>query len=155
MDASLDAGNLHVSADAGDGRLTLSLGLRPEGAKWRWSIEQKGKLDLSWLIEEENRGALSKTPATLDFRLAGIGDSLQELLGSADGWLELIISAGRLNKKVDGLPLGGILVSLLDAISIPGRKGLFEDLRCAVLQFDVAKGIATSTKGLAVQTETC
>jgi uncharacterized protein involved in outer membrane biogenesis len=152
LDAILDAGNLHISADAGDGRLILDLGLRPEGTKWRWSIKQKGKLDLSWLIEEENLGAVSKTPATLDVRLAGVGDSLQGLLGSADGRLELVLSAGRLNKKVVGLPLGGVLVTLLDAISIPSRQGLFEGLKCAVFQFDVAKGIATSTKGLAVQT---
>ncbi len=153
LNATLDAGHLRLSVNAGQERLTADVELKPEKTRWRLNLKHKGKLDLSWLIEEENSSALSRVPAALDVRFSGVGDSLQTLLWSADGHVELVLGAGRLNKKVAALPLGDIVVALLDTINPASRQGPFEDLQCAVFQFDVAGGIATSTRGLAVQTK--
>jgi uncharacterized protein involved in outer membrane biogenesis len=153
LEAALDAGHLRLSINAGQERLAADVELKPEKTRWRLNLRHKGKLDLSWLIEEENSSALSRVPAALDVRLNGVGDSLQTLLGSADGHVELVLGAGRLNKKVAALPLGDILVTLLDAVNPTNLREPIASLTCAVFQLDVADGIATSTGGLAVQTE--
>ena len=153
LDATLDAGHLRLSINAGQERLAADVELKPEETRWRLNLRHKGKLDLSWLIEEENSNPLSGVPAALDVRLSGIGDSLDTLLGSVDGHAELALGAGRLNKKVRALPLGGILVTLLDAINPTKQRERFVNLQCAAFQLDVGRGIATSTRGLAVQLE--
>ena len=153
LSATLDAGHLRLSVNAGQERLSADVEIRPEKTQWRLNLEHKGKLDLGWLIEEENASLLSRVPTALDVRLSGVGSSLQTLLGSAHGQVELVLGAGRLNKKAAVLPLGDIVVTLLDTINPASRRGGFEDLQCAVFQLEVTDGIATSTRGLALQTE--
>jgi hypothetical protein len=85
-------------------------------------------------------------------RLSGVGDSMQTLLGSARGRVDLVLGAGRLGKTASELPLGGILLSLLGILNPVDLSREAASLQCAVLQFDVADGIASSKRGLAVQT---
>ncbi|MGB5834458.1 MAG: AsmA family protein, partial [Thiohalocapsa sp.] len=153
LNAVLDAGYLHLSTKAGEERLNATVVLRPTSTQWRLDLGHKGKLDLAWLIEDENASALSNLPIAIDVRLKGLGDSLQALLGSANGRVELALGAGRLNKKAADLPFGEIVLTLLDTINPASQWRPFQNLECAVLQFDVADGIATSTQGLALQTE--
>ncbi|MEA3278004.1 MAG: AsmA family protein [Pseudomonadota bacterium] len=153
LSATLDAGHLRLSANAGQERLAAEVELKPEKTRWRLNLKHKGNLDLGWLIEEENAASLSQVPAALDVRLSSVGDSLQTLLGSANGHVELVLGAGQLNKKVAALPLGDILVTLLNALNPINQPKPFANLECAVFQLEVADGIATSTRGLAVQTE--
>jgi hypothetical protein len=68
--------------------------------------------------------------------------------------VELILGAGRLDKAASKLPLGGVLFSLLGSLDPVSLSKEAAGLECAVLQFDIADGIATSTRGLAVQTPT-
>jgi adhesin HecA-like repeat protein len=153
LDATLDSGHLRVSASAGHDRLAADVDLRPEQTHWRVDLRHKGRLDLAWLIRDEKAGPASKVPAALDVRLSGAGDSLQTMLGSADGHVEVVLGGGRLSRKAAALPLGGLLVTLLDTINPANLARAFDNLECAVLQFEIANGIATSTRGLAVQTE--
>jgi len=110
-------------------------------------------LDLGRLIEAENDHPLSGVPAAIDLRLSGVGDSMQSLLGSARGHAELVLGSGRVEKSISRLPLGGVLVSLLDTLSPVDVAKEAASLRCAVFQFDIADGIAVSRRGVAVQTE--
>jgi uncharacterized protein involved in outer membrane biogenesis len=153
LDATLDSGHLRVSANAGHDRLAADVDLRPEQTQWRLDLTHKGRLDLAWLIREEKAGPASKAPATLDVRLSGVGDSLRTVLGTADGHVDVVLGRGQLSRKTAGLPLGGLLVTLLDTINPANLLRQSDKLECAVLQFDLANGIATSTRGLAVQTE--
>jgi uncharacterized protein involved in outer membrane biogenesis len=152
LDATLDAGHLVLSAKAGQERMSADLDLRPEQTQWRFDLRHKGKLSLSWLIEAENDHPLSDVPLAVDMRLSGVGDSMQTLLGSARGRVDLVLGAGRLGKTASSLPLGGILLSLLGTLNPVDWSREAASLQCAVLQFDVADGIATSKRGLAVQT---
>ncbi|EGV19953.1 AsmA family protein [Thiocapsa marina 5811] len=159
LEASLDAGHLVLSADAAQGGLSVDLELRPRQTDWRLDLHHKGKVDLGRLIKAKNQQALSNVPVAVEIRLSGVGASMPALLRSADGRVELILGAGQLDRKVSRLPFGGVVFSLLDTLNpvdladVDIRRDLFS-LRCAVLQFDVADGIATSTRGLAVQTDT-
>lgn len=152
VDATLDAGHLVLTARAGQERLSLNLDLRPEQSRWRVDLRHRGSLDLSWLIEAENQHALSHVPIAVDLHLNSIGDSLQNLLDSTDGQVELVLGAGQMAPVAARLPLGGVLFALLDALHPVALREEAESLRCAVFDFDIADGIATSQRGLAVQT---
>uniref|UniRef100_UPI0035939134 AsmA family protein n=1 Tax=Thiocapsa sp. TaxID=2024551 RepID=UPI0035939134 len=159
LDAALDSGHLQASIATEADRLGAEIDLRPDRAGWRFDIRAKGNLDLAHLLEAKDANTMSHIQTALDTRLTGVASALNDLLWKADGHLELSLGAGRLNKKAaDLLPLGGLLFTLLDvlnplALDLDSRVH-YNELQCAVLQFDLAEGIATSTRGLAVQTKT-
>ncbi|HSO81525.1 AsmA family protein [Thiocapsa sp.] len=159
LDAALDSGHLQASIATGADRLRAEIDLRPDRAGWRFDIRAKGNLDLAYLLEAKDANTLSHIQTALDTRLTGVATAWNDLLRNADGHLELSLGAGRLHKKAaEVLPLGGLLFTLLDvlnpiALDLDSRVH-YNELQCAVLQFDLAEGIATSTRGLAVQTKT-
>ncbi|MGB5735338.1 MAG: AsmA family protein, partial [Thiohalocapsa sp.] len=158
LDARLDAGHLVLSANAADGGLSLDLELQPGETDWRFDLHHKGKLNLGRLIKAKNQQALSSVPVAVEIRMNAVGASVPALLGSADGRIELVLGAGQIDRKASKLPFGGVMVKLLDTVNptqlsaIRVRKDLLS-LQCAVLQFDIADGIATSKHGLALQTD--
>lgn len=160
LDATLDSGHLRAELAAGVGRPGMRIDLRPEpsGAGsaqpgWRFDIQTQGDLNLALLLETRDAGLQSPVPATLDARFTGLATAMEDLLGHADGHLDLSFGSGQLHKRAAGvLPLGGLIVSLLDVLNPLNVRAQVADLQCAVMQFDLADGIATSTQGLAVQT---
>jgi uncharacterized protein involved in outer membrane biogenesis len=159
LDAVLDSGRLQATIATGAERLGAEIDLRPDQAGWRFDIRARGNLDLARVLEAKDAKTLPHIQTTLDTRLNGVAPSLNELLANAEGHLDLSLGAGRLDKKAaDLLPLGGLLFTLLDvlnplALDLDSRVR-YNELQCAVLQFDLANGIAVSTRGLAVQTKT-
>jgi len=158
LDARLDAGHLVLSANAAEGGLSLDLELQPGQTDWQFNLHHKGKLNLGRLIKAKNQQTLSDVPVAVEMRLSGVGASMPALLSSANGRMELVLGAGQLDRKASKLPFGGVVVSLLDTVNptqlstVRVRKDLLS-LQCAVLQFDIADGIATSKRGLALQTD--
>ncbi len=153
LDASLDAGHLSLVAKAGQERLSLHLDVRPEQDRWRVDLRHKGKLDLGWLIEADNQRAPPSLPASIDLRLRGAGETMPALLRSARGRIQVVLGAGRFAQSTSRLPLGGVLLALLSTLNPVDLRKQAVGLHCAVLQFEVADGIATSHRGLALQTE--
>ena len=158
LDARLDAGHLVLSANAADGGLSLDLELQPGETDWKFDLHHKGKLNLGRLIKAKNQQALSSVPVAVEIRMNAVGASVPALLGSANGRIELVLGAGQIDRKASKLPFGGVVVKLLDTVNptqlsaIRVRKDLLS-LQCAVVQFDIADGIATSKHGLALQTD--
>ncbi len=152
LDTTVDAGHLVLTARAGQERLSLKLDLRPEQSRWRVDLRHRGNLDLSWLLEAENQHPLSHVPVAVDLHLTSVGDSPRGLLDSAQGQVELVLGAGELPSAASRLPFGGVLFTLLDALHPTALRAEARSLRCAVFDFDIADGIATSQRGLAVQT---
>jgi hypothetical protein len=158
LDARLDAGHLVLSANAARGGLSLDLELRPGQTDWQFDLHHKGKLNLGQLIKAKNQQALSNVPVAVEIRMNAVGASVPQLLRSADGRMELVLGAGQLERKASKLPFGGVVVGLLDTVNptrlstVRVRNDLLS-LQCAVLQFDIADGIATSKRGLALQTD--
>jgi hypothetical protein len=61
---------------------------------------------------------------------------------------------GRLSESMAGyLPLGSVLYTLVNKLLPEGQKKQRGELECSVIQLDVAKGVATSSKGLALRTD--
>jgi hypothetical protein len=132
----------------------IELDLRPQGDAWKLDFTYKGKLDTAWLAETKDTKDLSRLPATVDVHLTGVGRTFHDMLGAAGGHAELVLGAGRLDKKANVLPFGRILLSVLGALNPLDQGAQLNNIQCAVMQFDVSDGIATSTKGLALQTPT-
>ena len=157
LDASLQNGHLAIAATAGEERLGADINLKPLGADWHFTLHHKGKLDLSWVGKDDaSLDEDLRPPLALDLSLNARGRSVSEILGSADGSLELVIGGGHLDEKVARyVPLGGIVTTLVKAISEAAESAKpRSQLECAVLKLDIAKGVATSPKGLALRTDT-
>ncbi len=160
LDAALDSGHLRAGLAAGAERPGVRLDLQPERSGsgsaqtgWRFDIQTRGDLNLALLLETRDVGLQSPIHATLDARFTGLATEMEDPLGHADGHLDVSFGSGQLHKRAAGLlPLGGLLVSLLDVLSPLNVRAQVADLQCAVMQFDVTDGIATSTQGLALQT---
>ena len=153
LDGTLDAGHLLVDMTAGEERLAANVDLKPAETDWGLTLKHKGKLNLGLLLEgEEDSDPRSHAPLEVDIHLTGVGRSPAALLGSADGKMELVLGEGRLSRKFTGLPFGTLLYDMLNTLE-PGSDGQsYRSLECAVLHFAVAKGIATSNRGLALRT---
>ena len=104
LNVILDAGYLHLLAKAGRERLNLTLSMRPRGTQWHLDLSHSGKLDLAWLVEDERLRALSRLPIAIELRLRGLGDSVEALLGSANGRVELAMGAGQFHEKAASCP---------------------------------------------------
>ena len=152
------SGRIDLSATLGDARLVGDLSLTIDGP--RPSIEGNlniEKLDLpapasfnrsiaktheagTWLDHPIPVGRLRDLDLNLALRIEALETEplKNDLLGKADGHLELSLGAGRLHKKAaDPLPLGGLLFTLLDvlnpiALDLDSRVH-DNDLQCAVL----------------------
>jgi len=156
LDAGVQHGYLKLALRAGEERLVANIDLEPTETDWQLTLHHRGKLDLAWLIDEaKGGGARSEAPLALDTKLSGTGRSLKGILGSADGRLEMVVGAGRLSKTAAKyLPLGSVLYTLLNTINPEAKEKREARLECAVLQLDIASGIATSTRGIALRTDT-
>ena len=158
LNARLDAGHLVLSANAAEGGLSLDLDLQPGQTDWQFDLHHKSKINLGRLMKSKNQQALSSVPVTVEMRMNAVGASVPALLRSADGRIQLVLGAGQLDRKASKLPFGGVVVKLLDTVNptqisaLNIRKDLLS-LQCAVVQFDIADGIATSKHGLALQTD--
>ena len=155
--AVLRDGHLTVKATAGEERLGADINLKPLEADWHFTLHHKGELDFSWLSKAGASGNKDlRPPLALDLSLNARGRSVSEILGSASGSLELVIGAGQLDERVARyLPLGSVLRTLVNAVSDSSEGARpHSQLECAVLKLDIADGVATSPRGLALRTGT-
>ena len=156
LDAELQNGHLTLTAAAGEERLTVDVDLKPREADWQLTLRHKGQLDLAWLVEHEQDGdSSSQAPLALDLHLDGRGQSLADILGTANGSFEMAIGTGYIEARLARiLPLGDVLATLLNVIDpdrADNRTG--SQLECAVVHLDFANGVGTSTHGLALRTD--
>ncbi|MGB5762582.1 MAG: AsmA family protein, partial [Sedimenticolaceae bacterium] len=155
LDAALNKGHLKFSLLAEGERLTLDADLKPAGERWQVELKHKGKLDLGSLIDRDRMvGDHSNSPMEIELTLQATGNSLGAILDSADGNFLMVLGEGELSEKFSpNLPLGDVLFTLLNVINPGGKAEKQAKLECAVIQLDIAKGVATSTKGLALRTD--
>jgi uncharacterized protein involved in outer membrane biogenesis len=131
----------------------LALDARPSPPRLTARVEAR-QVDTGRLLEEVGRkNVLSggKLDATLE--LSGRGDTLRAVLAGGDGRALFTMGEGRIeNSAVDrfGADLVTELSRALDPFS---RQETAMRLRCAVLRLDVKQGIATTNRGLAIETQ--
>ncbi len=92
-------------------------------------------------------------PADIDIRLNGRGASMHEIMASLDGRLTVEVGKGRLLSKAVDLAGADVLTQLVDVVNPAAEKQDHSVLSCAVMNFKVAKGVATAKDGIAVETD--
>ena len=155
VNADLKDGQLKMSVAAENERLTVDVELKPAGTEWQVALNHKGKMDIADLIARTRLGKDdSQAPLEVDMQLKATGTSLTELLQSANGQFLMEIGEGQLSEAMAAyLPLGSVLYTVVQKLLPEGREKQRGTLECVVLQLDIAKGIATSSKGLALRTD--
>jgi uncharacterized protein involved in outer membrane biogenesis len=155
LDAAVDKGHLKLTMSAENERITADVDLKPVDTNWELALNHKGKMDLGELIDRKRyREDESQAPLELEMHLKGSGRSPAAMLQSAEGQFLMVIGEGELSETIARqLPLGTALYSLVSALLSKDKVEDRGKLECAVVQFDVSKGIATSSKGLALRTD--
>ncbi|MGB5742572.1 MAG: AsmA family protein [Sedimenticolaceae bacterium] len=155
--ATLADRHLQLKGTDRAGKLDILADLQPKGSVWRLHLRNKFELGLVQAIE--GKDATTGAPQgdqkiTVDIDLVGSGKSMLEVLGSAEGNIDLLAGAGRLSEAIArSLPLGGVFTTLLAAIKAEDSVKAPTQLDCAVFHLDVVAGVATSKQGLALRTD--
>jgi hypothetical protein len=152
----LDQGMLNWQGGTDDGSINVSIALDPHHEAPQATVDLQlrdyrpgGRVaSLDTVPESDSTG-----PAFgADVSLTGSGESLATLMGSADGEIKLWAGPGTLG-AVSGTIFGrGLVTQILRTLSpITGAEPQ-TDLSCGALFLEVEDGIATTTRGVALQT---
>ncbi|MFT7458692.1 MAG: hypothetical protein ACI909_001366 [Planctomycetota bacterium] len=98
---------------------------------------------------ESLKETLTAGTADITLRLNGTGNTNQAIAGSADG--KLLVSVASAEMKQDDKKEG--FLSGLGGLLNPFSKKDNSKLDCAVLNFNISKGIATANKGIGLETQ--
>lgn len=154
LDGSLINKNLQLKISDEADNLAIKINLKPQGKQWQLQFVNKSKLGLGLLIDSRGaKDSRSQAPVTVNIGLTGMGQSLSDMLASAEGHADIIVGEGYLSEEVsEYLPMGSVLFSVLEN-SGPDKQKKQAQLECAVLHMDVSNGIGTSKETLALQTD--
>lgn len=155
VEADLEKGHLKLIMGAENERMTADVDLKPVGTEWRVALNHKGKIDLGELIDRNRHGDdESQAPLDLELHLKGTGKSPAAMLQSVEGQFLMVIGEGKLSETIARhLPLGSVFYTLVGTLLPEDQNKQPGKLECAAVQLDIAKGIATSSKGLALRTD--
>ena len=156
MVGTLDTKVLYISstAESRQGRLLLDFELLKDGDMPFVDLKIIGEdVDTSALTKIDRSGNIKSGMFSVDVKLTGVGDSIAEMAGNADGFIELEIRDAQF--KNDSLHLlgGDIAFEFLSIINPFKEKEVFIDIECGATYFDVNKGKASTKQGLALRTD--
>ncbi len=104
------------------------------------------KLDYGKLAAAMGQKPVAEGTADVMLKITGTGTSVRQLMAGLDGKLRVVSEKGR----IDSTLLNVASADILSALPLVDSKG-DKDLRCAVVDFDVVKGIANA-KALVLET---
>jgi len=104
------------------------------------------KLDYGKLAAAMGQKPVAEGTADVTLEVTGAGTSVRQLMARLDGKLRVVSEKGR----IDSTLLNVASADILSALPLVDSKG-DKDLRCAVVDFDVVKGIANA-KALVLET---
>jgi uncharacterized protein involved in outer membrane biogenesis len=96
---------------------------------------------------------LSGGESELTLDLSGAGSSPRAIAASMNGGLITKIGPGRINNDAIDTVGADALMGLMRAVNPGDQSDDFTALKCGVVKFDVKKGIATTERGIAAETE--
>jgi uncharacterized protein involved in outer membrane biogenesis len=120
----------------------------------------KLNLDLSLLQFEmgklpavQRKGTIEGGPADLTVKGAGSGQSVAAIMGGLNGKLLLKVGQGRIPNNVADKPGVGLILKTFGTLNPLAKSEPYSKLECGVVNFSIKDGIATTDKGIAVQTD--
>jgi hypothetical protein len=159
---TLSPTELHYALHDDTGRAQAAFALEALGAA---SGDYRGRLDATLRHVRRDREwagipaglafDISEYPAiNADVRLEASGDSIATLAAGTAGTATIWMDPGKLPPELAfGLLFDDILGQTLTALNPLTKQRRYYALECAALHLDIVDGIATATRGFAIQTE--
>ena len=136
------------------GNITLNLDLNASGKTptLKMNINIK-KLELGKLPQMQTEdGAMQGGLTDVSIKITGKGNSVAEIMAGLNGNLLVKVGKGKIpNSKVD-LAGADLLMEIFNKLNPMAEKEQYSELECAVINFKIKDGIATTKKGIALQT---
>jgi uncharacterized protein involved in outer membrane biogenesis len=104
------------------------------------------KLDYGKLVTSMGQKPVAEGIADVTVRMTGAGTSVRQVMAGLDGKLRVVSEKGRIESAL----LNVASADILSALPLVDSKG-DKDLRCAVIDFDVVKGVANA-KAMVLET---
>lgn len=104
------------------------------------------KLDYGKLVAAMGEKPVAEGTADATIKLTSVGGSVRQIMAGLDGKLRMVSEKGRIESNLLNIASADVM-SALPLVDSKGDK----DLRCAVADFDIIKGIA-NTKALVIET---
>lgn len=146
----LKGGNLvlnPVQAVVADGRISGDVNLGADQAVPPLGVNLNvAKLDYGKLVVQMGQKPIAEGTADATVRITGAGTSLRQIMAGLDGKLRLVSEKGRIESSM----LNVASADIMSALPLVDSKG-DKDLRCAVVDFDIVKGLANA-KAMVVET---
>lgn len=146
-DSHLVVGPYHFSMAGGrvDGELALDGSANVPSLRVR---VQGHQVELDHFVK---KAAFSGGKSDLRFSLQGSGASLRQVLATADGEAVLSVGPGKIRNTALNLAGGDLFMQILDAFNPLAKAEEYTLMECAVANFKISRGLATTSKGLAMR----
>jgi len=151
----LEGGRLEIQplqAKSGNGDIKGDVIVDASGSDPKLEIE----LDATDVVLGEIKGlkdSVTDGKTTLTIDVEGAGKSMHEIMAGLDGKLVVDVGQGAIDSKAINLIGADIIVQILGAINPFGDKEEKAPMDCAVVNFAIKDGVATTDKGIVLQTD--
>ena len=157
LSLDLENGRLSVKSAAAYAGGTLAGDVQLDGSKKTPSLRAKmtgRKVALANLANSATgKPLMTGGPVDLDADLRGTGGSVAALMGSLDGKLKLVMGRAEFDNRILHDAGGAGLMAairLINPLAADRDRGVLD---CGVVRFDVKNGIASTDRGIAVETD--
>lgn len=89
-------------------------------------------------------------PTDLDVRLSAIGHSMQTLMATASGEIQVVVGPGRIRNRV--VDFGADITELMKLLNPAYAADPYTELECAVVRLPVRRGVARVANTIAIET---
>ncbi len=154
---TLKNGKLNVAPFSGNiagGKITAKVSLDGSNGKTATltkdvSIKQ---VELGQLPQFKGKDTIIGGKTDLTMSISGSGVSVAEIMAGSNGKLEIITGTGKLYNKTIDIAGADIVFSAVNMINPLSEQEEYTSLECGVVKFDIKDGIASTDKGIALQT---
>jgi hypothetical protein len=152
----LAAGRLSVKplkARHAGGSLSADVNLDSAAAKPKLDLHLTfTQFELGKLPAVQRKKTLEGGPADLTIKAVGSGDSVAAIMGALNGQFLLKVGQGRIASNVASKPGVGVILKTFDSLNPLAKSEPYSQLECGVVNLQIKDGIATTDKGIALQT---
>ena len=155
---ALDGGRLLLKpakAQVAGGAISAGVDLDASGKNAGLTVTVDGsQIDRGRLVKElMGSDIISGGKIDLTVRLKGRGNTVGALAAGLNGEVLLVAGEGRINNKSMNLAGGNVPFELIRMLNPFAKEDPYTTLKCAVVRYDIKDGMATTEKGIAVETD--
>jgi uncharacterized protein involved in outer membrane biogenesis len=143
---------LTARAAGGQIQALLELDARGKQGLLRSDLKANG-VELGQFRQFQEKQVIQGGKTDAQFSAAGKGDSVAAIMGSLNGNLLIKVGSGRMANTAADLVGADLLYTAFQFINPLSASDKTSNLECGVIKFDIKNGMATSDKGIAMQTE--